>query len=88
MRTVPLADAYRLLLRVSRPLGISKSIFDEVRRVALLIDQLRQTLRRLGKAPLFTAIILITLAVGIGANTVVFSVVEGVLLKPLRYPQP
>jgi predicted permease len=56
--------------------------------VALLIDQLRQTLRRLGKAPLFTAITLITLAVGIGANTVVFSVVEGVLLKPLSYPQP
>ena len=56
--------------------------------MALLIDQLRQTLRRLGKAPLFTAITLITLAVGIGANTAVFSVVEGVLLKPLSYPQP
>ena len=49
--------------------------------------QFRQILRRLGRAPLFTAITLITLAVGIGANTVVFSVVEGVLLKPLSYPQ-
>ncbi len=39
------------------------------------------------RAPLFTTITLITLAVGIGANTVVFSVVEGVLLKPLAYPQ-
>lgn len=56
--------------------------------MALFIDQLRQALRRLGKAPLFTTITLITLAVGIGANTVVFSVVEGVLLKPLSYPQP
>jgi len=37
---------------------------------------------------LFTAITLITLAVAIGANTLVFSVVEGVLLKPLSYPQP
>jgi predicted permease len=51
-------------------------------------DQFRQVLRRLARAPLFTAITLITLAVGIGANTVVFSVVEGVLLKPLSYPRP
>ncbi len=49
-------------------------------------DQLRQVLRRLGRAPLFTAITLITLAIGVGANTVIFSVLEGVLLKPLPYP--
>ena len=49
-------------------------------------DQFKQVHRRLARAPLFTAITLITLAVGIGANTVVFSVVEGVLLKPLSYP--
>ena len=51
-------------------------------------DQFKQVFRRLARAPLFTAITLITLAVGIGANTVVFSVVEGVLLKPLSYPHP
>ena len=56
--------------------------------MAFLKDQLRQVFRRLARAPLFTAITLITLAVGIGANTVVFSVVEGVLLKPLSYPKP
>jgi predicted permease len=50
-------------------------------------DQLRQVLRRLGRAPMFTAITLITLAAGVGANTVVFSVLEGVLLKPLPYAQ-
>ena len=50
------------------------------------MNQLRQVLRRLGRAPLFTAVTLITLAVGVGANTVIFSVVEGVLLKPLPYP--
>ncbi len=54
--------------------------------MAIFADQLRQVLRRLGRAPLFTAITLITLAVGVGANTVIFSVVEGVLLKPLPYP--
>ena len=51
-----------------------------------VLNQLQQVLRRLRRAPMFTAITLITLAIGIGANTVVFSVVEGVLLKPLPYP--
>ena len=56
--------------------------------MATFRDQLRQVLRRLGRAPLFTIITLITLAAGVGANTVVFSVLEGVLLKPLPYPDP
>ena len=51
-------------------------------------EQLRLVFRRLRKAPLFTAMTLLTLAVGIGANAVIFSVVEGVLLKPLDYTQP
>jgi predicted permease len=51
-------------------------------------NELRQVLRRLGRAPMFTAITLITLAAGVGANTVVFSVLEGVLLKPLPYDRP
>src|SRR2546430_9973138 len=49
-------------------------------------SQLQQVLRRLGLAPMFTAITIVTLAAGVGANTVVFSVLEGVLLKPLPYP--
>lgn len=49
---------------------------------------LKQVLRRLGNAPLFTAITLITLAVGIGGFTAIFSVLDGVLLKPLPYPHP
>ncbi len=56
--------------------------------MAQFINQFKQVLRRLGRAPLFTTITLLTLAIGIGANTVVFSVVEGVLLKPLAYPHP
>ena len=55
--------------------------------MATLIAQLRQVLRRLSRAPMFTAITLLTLAIGVGANTVIFSVVEGVLLKPLPYPE-
>ena len=49
-------------------------------------SQLKQVLRRLWRAPLFTIVTLITLAAGVGANIAVFSVVEGVLLKPLPYP--
>src|SRR5712692_8287009 len=51
-------------------------------------SQLKHVLRRLMRAPAFTAITLLTLALGIGANTAIFSVVSGVLLKPLSYPEP
>lgn len=49
---------------------------------------LRHALRRLGRAPGFTAVAVATVAIGIGANTAIFSVINGVLIKPLPYPQP
>jgi predicted permease len=53
---------------------------------ASLLADARIAVRSLLKAPGFTAVVLTTLAVAIGANTAIFSVVDGVLLKPLPYP--
>jgi putative ABC transport system permease protein len=49
---------------------------------------LRFALRGLGKTPGFTLIAILVIAVGIGVNTAVFSVINTVLLKPLTYPDP
>src|SRR5262245_31149356 len=50
--------------------------------------ELRHVVRRLGRSRAFTLLTLATLAIGIGANAAIFSVIEGVLLKPLPFPRP
>jgi putative ABC transport system permease protein len=52
----------------------------------LYTTSLKHVMRRLARSPMFTAVTLITVAAGVGANTAIFSIVHGVLLKPLPYP--
>jgi hypothetical protein len=49
-------------------------------------SEIRQVVRRLMRSPMFTVVTLVTIAIGVGANSAVFSVVNGGLLKPLPYP--
>ena len=53
-----------------------------------LVRDVRHGFRTLGHTPMFTAIALLTLALGIGANAAIFAIVNGVILHPLGYPKP
>ena len=57
-------------------------------RVEMLTQDLKHALRALRRKPSFTAVVILTLAIGIGGTTAIFGAVNAVLLRPLPYPQP
>src|SRR5262245_18860861 len=54
--------------------------------IETLVSDTHHAFRRLHKAPAFSAAVILTLAIGIGANTAVFGVVDSILIRPLAYP--
>jgi predicted permease len=77
-----------------RKLGNTTQVCEEVYRMNTIsfleetARNIRFSVRALRKSPAFAAAAILTMAIGIGANTAVFSVVDGVLLKPLAYREP
>src|SRR5262245_15767942 len=77
-----------------RELGGMDQVKENVRDVRsgifvdTLIQDIRYTFRAMRRDRVFALVAILTLALGIGANTAIFTVVDGVLLKPLPYPDP
>lgn len=84
------AEAYLAARRQFGNIVTLRQDLSEMNRIAWIeqtMQDVRHALRQLGRSPAFAGVVVVTLALGIGSTTAMFSVVEGVLMRPLPYPQ-
>src|SRR5215203_3216124 len=74
--------------RTRGPVGALSTLRLKHRAMESFLRDLRYVTRALARTPAFFAVTVITLALGIGATTAIYSVIDGVLLSPLPYPDP
>jgi len=82
-------EARRQALLKFGNVDVAKELYREQRGLPFLetlLRDVRHALRRLRRTPAFTAAVLLTLALGIGANTAIFGVIDSILIRPLAYP--
>jgi predicted permease len=83
-RSMPLSSFSRALGAIAHALWLRWDRW----RVEMIMQDLKHALRSLRRKPSFTAVVVLTLAIGIGGTTAIFGAVNAVLLRPLPYPQP
>src|ERR1043165_563113 len=84
---MPSPDLLSPQSHVLETLGLSGVFFGEFHPPRTMLSDLRLSLRALAKSPMFAVVCILTLGLGIGVNTAMFSIVNGIVLRGLPFPE-